>query len=183
MATDQDKTHKTQCQGRPCIGCGGHARRACAPLMPWRNALWNTTVYSQIQQWIRILSILSRQPCRHSITRTKIWLITSTHPVTPKHVEQSQTPRCTVWPRNAKDKAHLEAVSNEIWVAEAPSEGPRLGNADETRQVEHFALQVLAVLEAGKVEQLCAVRHFLLKPAQRTAEHCNCSLDIVNVLY
>jgi hypothetical protein len=60
----------------------------------------------------------------------------------------------------------LEAIRDEVRVREAPAQRPRLGDRDEAREVEHLALEVAAVLEAGEVEELRAVRDLGLKPAR-----------------
>jgi len=52
--------------------------------------------------------------------------------------------------------ARLEAVGEQEGVRLAPGQRPELLHRDEARQVEHLALQVLAVAHAAQVEQLGA---------------------------
>lgn len=50
---------------------------------------------------------------------------------------------------------HLQSICEEVGVRHAPAEGPELHDRNETCQIEHFPLHVLAILHPAEVEQLC----------------------------
>ena len=52
--------------------------------------------------------------------------------------------------------SHLKTIGEQVGVRNAPGQRPEIHDRDETRQVEHLALQVLAVAQAAQVEQLRA---------------------------
>ena len=70
-------------------------------------------------------------------------------------------------------RPHLEAVSKEVGVGNAPGQRPELHDANEAGQVEHLALEILAVLHTAEVEQLGPVIDLRPEPCLQMVGACS----------